>query len=143
MCRILRFGAEFSVFAHFFAFFAPEREKTQKCVFERKVPLAKRIYIRSNLDHPVFHFWSHFFTFLRFGAQKVPRGAKKLFFAHFCSQKRKNATFAFWTGKYLPEPYVYKAFCASAKRCVFYDSLIFKKIVYMLLIFIYSKGVFS
>ena len=31
----------------------------------------------------------------------------------------ENAFFAFWTGKHLPEPYVYKAFYALAKTVIF------------------------
>jgi hypothetical protein len=48
MCGILRFCAGISVFAHFFAFFAPKWKKSQKCVLSEKylsVPLTKRIYI--------------------------------------------------------------------------------------------------
>ncbi len=51
--------------------------------------------------------------------EKVLRGAKKRTFPLFCSQKCKNAFFAFWTGKHLPEPYVYKDFYALAKTVIF------------------------
>ncbi len=47
------------------------------------------------------------------------RGAKKRKNPFFCSKKWKNAFFAFWTGKHLPEPYVYKAFYALAKTVIF------------------------
>jgi len=51
--------------------------------------------------------------------EKVLRGAKKRKNPLFCSKKWKNAFFAFWTGKHLPEPYVYKAFYALAKTVIF------------------------
>ena len=47
------------------------------------------------------------------------RSAKKRKNPLFCSKKWKNAFFAFWTGKHLPEPYVYKAFYALAKTVIF------------------------
>ena len=83
MCGILRYCAEFSVFLRTFPLFRSKMEKTQKSVFEQKVPLTKRIYIyiyiRSNLDRSFFHFWSDLFTFcdfFHFGAKKAKRCAK-------------------------------------------------------------------
>ena len=47
-------------------------------------------------------------------------GAQKSAKIRFLLQKVENAFFAFWTGKHLPEPYVYKAFYALAKTVIFF-----------------------
>ena len=65
------FARNFRFSANFFAFFAPKRKETQKCVLSEKylsVPLTKRIYIyvfqlgqlaRTTFSHfPIFHFWA-------------------------------------------------------------------------------------
>ncbi len=140
MCGILRFCAEFSVFCALFRFFRSKTEKNAKCVLSEKylsVPLTKRIYIRFLSWQQRKSTFSHFSDFFIFGAtwvEKVLRGAKKRKNPLFCSKKWKNAFFAFWTGKHLPEPYVYKAFYALAKTvdfCVF-------RIFYILLEMIFT-----
>ena len=125
MCGILRFCAEFSVFCALFRFFRSKMEKIAKVRFERKVPLRTShetyIYTYSNSDHPreqlfalfrLFHFWGDL-------SGKSAPGRKKAQKSAFLLQKVENAFFAFWTGKHLPEPYVYKAFYALAETVFF------------------------
>ena len=114
------------VFAHFFAFFAPKWKKSQKCVLSEKylsVPLTKRIYIYtfSFLAAKKINFFALFRLFHFWGdlSGKSAPGRKKAQKSAFLLQKVENAFFAFWTGKHLPEPYVYKAFYALAKTVIF------------------------
>ena len=115
-----------------FRFFRSKMEKIAKVRFERKVPLRTShetyIYIRFLSWQQRKSTFSHFSDFFIFGAtwvEKVLRSAKKRKNPLFCSKKWKNAFFAFWTGKHLPEPYVYKAFYALAKTVIFCVSRIF------------------
>ena len=111
-----------------FRSFAPKWEKSQKCVLSKKTspePISSSWFL---LLHAQGGIWSDFFTFLRFWATKVLRSAKSRTFSLFWSRNRKSASFAFWTGKYLPEPCVYKVFHASARRGEFYDFLFFQEI---------------
>jgi hypothetical protein len=64
---------------------------------------------------------------------KSAPGRKKAQKSAFLLQKVENAFFAFWTGKHLPEPYVYKAFYALAKTvffCVFRIFYILLEIIF-------------
>ncbi len=131
MCGILRFCAEFSVFCALFRFFRSKMEKIAKVRFERKVPLRTShetyiyiyiyIYTFSFLAAKKINFFALFRLFHFWGdlSGKSAPERKKSAKICFLLQKVENAFLVFWTGKHLPEPYVYKAFYALAKTVIF------------------------
>ena len=77
-------------FLRTFSLFHSKMGKIAKVRFEQKVPLTKRIYIRSNLDRSFFHFWSDFSLFAILGDKSAPE-RKNQFLALFWSKNRKKA----------------------------------------------------
>ena len=112
-------------FCALFSFFRSKTVKIAKVRFERKVPLRTShetyIYTFSFLAAKKINFFALFrlFHFWADLSEKSAPERKKSQISAFCSQKCKNAFFAFWTGKHLPEPSVYKAFYALAKTVIF------------------------
>ncbi len=104
MCGILRFCAEFSVFCAPFRFFRSKMEKTQKSVFEQKVPLTKRLYI--NVLTWTDHFSTFGLTFSLFAilGDKSDPERKKSVFCVFLVQKQEKSVLSVLGRKYLPEP---------------------------------------